>query len=358
MDDLKVRLPHKSYDIFIGSNILKDIREQINNTVNLDNSVKKIAIITDSNVEKIYGSTIVELLSYDNTIGIKLITIRPGEQSKNLKTVERLYNELLDFHITRSDLIIAFGGGVVGDISGFVAATFLRGVPFIQIPTTLLAQVDSSVGGKVAINLPKGKNLVGSFYHPDGVFIDVGLLQTLKDRYFTDGLSEIIKYGCIKDRDLFYQLLRLDELNKNSKDIANIIYKCCDIKRKIVEEDERDIGNRMILNFGHTIGHAIEKAYNYKKYTHGEAVAMGMYHITNKSEAQGLTERGTTKILKKILEKYNLPYELPDVVRDEILDNVKLDKKTKGDTINLILLSKIGEGYIKEINITEVSKFI
>ncbi|MDV2934331.1 3-dehydroquinate synthase, partial [Enterococcus faecalis] len=171
------------------------------------------------------------------------------------------------------DLIIALGGGVVGDLAGFVASTFLRGISFIQIPTSLLAQVDSSVGGKVAVDLERGKNLVGSFYHPELVLIDPNMLGTLPEKYFNDGLGEVIKYGCIKSKELFEKLEGFENKEDLKENIGEIIYECCNIKREVVEYDEKDLGERMILNFGHTLGHAIEQIYNYETYSHGEAVA-------------------------------------------------------------------------------------
>ena len=190
--------------------------------------------------------------------------VKAGEESKSFETLLKVYDKLLDFKINRGDIIIALGGGVVGDMTGFAASTFLRGIPLIQIPTTLLAQVDSSVGGKVAVDLPRGKNLVGSFYNPKAVFIDPLLLGTLSDKYVCDGMGEVIKYGAIKDRELFYKLLDYENKEAVLKDIDKIIYNCCRIKATMVEADERDTGERMLLNFGHTIGHAIEQFFNYK----------------------------------------------------------------------------------------------
>ncbi|EKY26424.1 putative 3-dehydroquinate synthase [Clostridium celatum DSM 1785] len=255
-----------------------------------------------------------------------------------------VYNELLDFNLTRSDLIITLGGGVIGDLGGFVASSYLRGIDFIQVPTSLL-EVDSSVGGKVAVDLERGKNLVGSFYHPKAVLIDPEVLNTLDNRFFIDGMAEVIKYGCIKDK-MFFEFLY--EMENNSDVIDNmerVIHKCCDIKRIVVESDEKDKGERMLLNFGHTLGHAIEQYYNYTKYTHGEAVAIGMYEITKISEAKGLTVKGTAERIKEILIKYNLPYKM-DVNIEEILDTINLDKKKLGKSLNLIILKEIGNSEI------------
>ena len=202
--------------------------------------------------------------------------------------------------------------------------------------------MDSSVGGKVGVDLSKGKNLVGSFYHPKKVIIDPEVLETLSDRVFNDGMAEVIKYGCIKDKDFFDKLFEY----KNKEDVMNnieyIIHNCCKIKKEVVEKDEKDTGERMLLNFGHTIGHAIEQYYNYNKYTHGEAVAIGMYEITKISEASGETKTGTAEVIKNILIKYGLPYEL-DIDINEIKDTISLDKKNINNKLNLIFISKIGE---------------
>lgn len=357
MHSLDVQLPYEKYSIYIETGILDNIGEEIARLIEYKKLRKKVLVITDFNVDKLYGNNIRNSLSKNN-IKSKIIYIEPGEKSKSIKSAERIYNELLKFEMTRQNLIIAFGGGVVGDLGGFVASTFMRGIPFIQVPTTLLAQVDSSIGGKVAVNLPMGKNLVGSFYHPKAVYIDSIVLNTLENKYFYDGIAEVIKYGCIKDKGLFGKLKEID-IKKSSTDILEqIVYKCCNIKGRIVEEDEKDTGERMILNFGHTIGHAIEKVYNYEKYTHGEAVAIGMYTITKKSEEMGLTEKGTANEIKKLLIKYNLSYELPKIQKNEIIKAMKSDKKNSGEFINLVLLRKIGEAYIKQVKFHDIKKFI
>ena len=247
-------------------------------------------------------------------------------------------------------MIIAFGGGVVGDVAGFAASTYLRGIPYIQVPTTLLSQVDSSIGGKVAVNLNVGKNLVGSFYQPRLVLIDTKVLDTLPDRYIKDGMAEVIKYACIEDEEFFDFLNNLDVSNLSSN-IEDIVYKCCNVKKLYVEEDEKDTDIRMKLNFGHTIGHAIEKYFDYKKYTHGEAVAMGMYNITVNSEESGYTKEGTSEKIKGILIRFGLEYSLPEMDREILEQTIKNDKKNLSNKLNLIYLKKIGEANI-------VSKFI
>ncbi|WP_432407562.1 3-dehydroquinate synthase [Wukongibacter sp. M2B1] len=353
MCTLKVKLPQKEYSIIIEREILGSIGRKIKKIYRN----KKIAIITDSNVEELYGKSIMNSLNEEG-FETKIIVIEPGEESKSLDTASNIYKELLDFEITRGDMIIAFGGGVVGDLAGFVASTLLRGIPFIQIPSTLLAQIDSSVGGKVAVNLPEGKNLIGSFYHPEVVFIDPELLKTLDKRFLYDGMAEVIKYGCIRDKRLFDKLMKFKDEEELFSNMEEIIQSCCAIKRDIVERDEKDTGERMLLNFGHTIGHAIEKHFGYKKYTHGEAVAIGMYNITKKSEEIGITDKGTVKHIEEIITKYSLPYIMPETNRDEIIKAIGIDKKNKGDSLNIVLLHRIGESFIKKINRKDVDKYI
>ena len=338
--ELKVDLKDRSYPIIIEKGLINRVSEEIRKVY----KGKKIFIITDDNVNKYYGGKISEELK-KNDFEVKLLALKPGEETKNFNTLPIVYNELLDFNLTRSDLIIALGGGVIGDLAGFVASTYLRGVDFVQIPTSLLAQVDSSVGGKVAVDLDRGKNLVGSFYHPKCVLIDPEVLNTLDNRFFIDGMAEVIKYGCIKDKQFFDYLEKMENNQQLINNMEVVIHKCCDIKRQVVENDEKDKGERMLLNFGHTLGHAIEQYYNYTKYSHGEGVAIGMYVISKISEEKGLTKKGTSQRIKDILVKYNLPYEL-DVNIEETLEAINLDKKKLGNDLNVIILKEIGNSEI------------
>lgn len=338
--ELKVDLKDRSYPIIIEKGLINRVSEEIRKVY----KGKKIFIITDDNVNKYYGGKISEELK-KNDFEVKLLALKPGEETKNFNTLPIVYNELLDFNLTRSDLIIALGGGVIGDLAGFVASTYLRGVDFVQIPTSLLAQVDSSVGGKVAVDLDRGKNLVGSFYHPKCVLIDPEVLNTLDNRFFIDGMAEVIKYGCIKDKQFFDYIEKMENNQQLINNMEVVIHKCCDIKRQVVENDEKDKGERMLLNFGHTLGHAIEQYYNYTKYSHGEGVAIGMYVISKISEEKGLTKKGTSQRIKDILVKYNLPYEL-DVNIEETLEAINLDKKKLGNDLNVIILKEIGNSEI------------
>ncbi|MDK2918897.1 MAG: 3-dehydroquinate synthase [Candidatus Petromonas sp.] len=353
MDIVTVELQQKKYPIFIQRGLIKNIGQKLKNIY----KNKKIAIITDTNVENLYGEKLRDSLQKEDYL-IKTIIVEPGEKSKSFEALQKIYDELLDSEMTRGDLLITFGGGVVGDLGGFAASTFLRGIPFVQIPTSLLAQIDSSVGGKVAVNLPRGKNLVGSFYHPEAVFIDPDLLKTLDRRFLHDGMAEAIKYGLIKDKQLFQKLFNYETKEELFENMEQIIYRCCSIKKMIVEKDEKDTGERMLLNFGHTIGHAIEKYFKYEKYTHGEAVAIGMLAITKKSEEIGITEKGTADLIKEILIKYELPYEMPEMDMEKLMKTIGVDKKNKGQIISIVLLKGIGDSFIKKIDRDGIVKYI
>ncbi|MBM7872112.1 3-dehydroquinate synthase [Clostridium pascui] len=350
--ELRINLTEQSYPIYIGRGVLGRLGEEIKKIY----SNKKIAVVTDENVDKFYGEKVKSTLEKSGFQVFKIV-VKPGEKSKSIEELVNLYNNILDAEITRGDLIIALGGGVVGDLTGFAASTLLRGIPYIQIPTSLLAQIDSSIGGKVAVDLPRGKNLVGNFYHPQAVFIDPDVLDTLDKRFFYDGMAEVIKYGCIKNKELFYKLMECDE-KRILESIEDIIYTCCCIKKEVVEKDEKDNHDRMILNFGHTLGHAIEKYYNFEKYTHGEAVALGMYIITKKSEEMNLTKKGTAELIGEVLSKHNLEHEIYLEDRESILKAISFDKKSKGEFIDIILLKDIGESFIHKIEKEKISSFI
>lgn len=350
---ITINLSSKSYNLYVERGLIKKIGENIKKIYN----GKKIALVTDNNVNNIYGDTVKNSL-VDNNFTVKKIVVPAGEKSKSIEVLLNLYNNLLDFNITRGDLIIALGGGVVGDLTGFAASTILRGVPFIQIPTSLLAQIDSSIGGKVAVDLPRGKNLIGSFFHPEAVFIDPDTLKTLSTEFLHDGMGEVIKYGAIKSSTLFSKLESFKDDADLLNNIDDIIFQCCSIKKDVVEKDERDTGERMKLNFGHTIGHAIEKYFNYSKYSHGEAVSLGMYYITVKSENMGLTEAGSSEKIKNLLLKYDLPFKITGLDKKKILEAISHDKKNNKSNINLILLNKIGDAFIHKIDKSKVKDFI
>ncbi|MFI3325292.1 MAG: 3-dehydroquinate synthase [Clostridia bacterium] len=300
----------------------------------------RIMLISDTNVFPIYGRRIMNSLS-EKGFTVDKFTFLAGETQKNMNTVSEMYAALADKAFTRTDLVLAVGGGVVGDMAGFAAATYLRGIDVVQVPTSLLAQVDSSIGGKTGVDLPFGKNLVGAFHQPKLVITDPMVLETLPDEYMVDGLGEVVKYACIYDSQLFEDL----ESGKAIDNIEDTIYKCIDCKREFVENDTKDFGQRMLLNFGHTFGHAIEKLHNFKEVSHGRAVAIGMYLVTTVSESLNLTEKGTADRIKALLIKLGLPFEdINDF--ESIIDATKLDKKSVGKMINLIFLSEIGKAFI------------
>ena len=311
----------------------------------------RAVIISDTNVSPIYSQRVKNSLE-KNGFETSVFVFQAGESSKRLSTIENMYTHLFERNVTRTDIIIALGGGVTGDMAGFAAATYLRGIDFVQIPTSLLAQVDSSVGGKTAVDLPTGKNLVGAFWQPILVLIDPDTLNTLPEKFFKDGLGEVVKYGCIRSKSLFEKLE-----NENAKDfIDDIIFECVSIKRDVVEHDERDTGERAILNFGHTLGHALEKLNNYTNLTHGEAVSAGSAIITRISENHGLTEIGTAQRIENLLKKYDLPIN-SDFPLSDIVNATRVDKKSTGKSIKFVFLKEIGECFVQKINTADFGEF-
>lgn len=352
MKTITVNLGAIKYDVKIENGLLNNMSREIKEVY----GGSKIAVITDENVYGLYGAQIKEPLQKSG-YEVSFIIVEPGEKSKSIDILKKVYEGLINNGITRSDLIVAFGGGVIGDLSGFAASTFLRGVRYIQVPTSLLAQIDSSIGGKVAVNLEQGKNLVGSFYHPVKVIIDPMVLHTLSEKLVRDGLGEVVKYACIKDEAFYDELMNMKTREQLFQSIDNVIYKCLNIKKELVERDEKDAGDRMLLNFGHTFGHAIENYFNYE-YSHGEAVSLGMYYITEKSESLGLTEKGTSDKIKDILINFNIQYKLPSSLNmDAIKNTIYLDKKNISGSIKLILLKKIGASYIESVPVKEINNF-
>lgn len=309
-------------------------------------------IITDSNVSPLYASLVKESF-LSAGLNVFIFDFKAGEAQKNLSTIYDIYHFLAENQISRQDFIAALGGGVVGDIAGFAAATYLRGIPFIQLPTSLLAQIDSSVGGKTGVDIPQGKNLVGAFWQPSYVIIDPHTLHSLPPEYFADGLAEAIKYGCIKDKNLFNRLLY-----ENAHDfIDDLIYTCVKIKSEVVQKDEFESGNRIILNFGHTFGHAIEKLHGFSGISHGQAVGIGMVIAAKSGQSHGLSAPGTSDLISKVLRKYNLPINTNFSIAD--ITNASLsDKKSTGDCIKLVLLKDIGNAFVHKIKKSELADFI
>jgi 3-dehydroquinate synthase len=313
---------------------------------------RKVCIVTDSHVAEHYLAQVEAIAAAHCASAVHFI-FPAGEESKTLATVENLYEFLIQNKFERRDMLAALGGGVVGDLTGFTAATYLRGIDFVQIPTSLLAQVDSSVGGKTGVDIAQGKNLVGAFYQPKAVLIDPDTLSTLPDQFITDGMAEIIKYGCIKDSEFFEMLANGDALEH----IDYVIETCVKIKRDVVNRDEKEAGERMLLNFGHTLGHAIEKIYNYTGITHGMAVAVGMVMMTKASEKHGLTEAGTAYKIEEVCATYGLP-TTDDASLEKIAEAAQTDKKTSGSSINVVLLEKIGTSFTKKVAISDLLDFI
>ena len=336
---LTVNLGEKSYPIYIENHILRRAASFVPEVFN----GKRIMIISDDHVFPLYGEML--LKSLKETYECSALVLPHGESTKNFQSLPVIYSALLKAKISRSDLVIALGGGVIGDLAGFAAASFLRGVKLIQIPTSLLAQVDSSVGGKVAVDLPEGKNLVGAFYQPSMVLIDPTVLSTLPKRFINDGMGEVIKYGCIKDASLFELLESHNSFERLNDVLPSIIERCVDIKRIVVEHDQFDTGERMLLNFGHTLAHTIEQRCNYERESHGEAVGIGMYQLSLIAEEKGLTAAGTSERILGLLQTYGLPYA-SGFTLGELTEAITLDKKNLGGKLNLILLKKIGESYI------------
>lgn len=330
-------------EIYIETGLLGCAAQEIRKVF----SPSRVHIVTDSNVAPLY----LDVLAQQFDLPVSSTVLPAGEEHKRLSAVEGIYHDMLAAGMTRKDLVIALGGGVVGDITGFAAATFLRGVSLCQIPTTLLAQVDSSVGGKTGVDLAEGKNLVGALYQPRLVLIDPALLDSLPQTTFADGMAEVVKYGYIANPDI----LRMVSAPDFRANIGDIIYECVKIKRDVVAIDEHDTGLRMILNFGHTIGHAVEKLGNYTELTHGQAVAIGMVAALRLGALRGDPDLSAPLI--ELLGQLGLPTELtPD--REAIFGALLSDKKKFGGTVNFILVRTPGQAEITPIEAETLHEYI
>lgn len=353
MKTLTVSLPGRDYDILIERGLLTRAGE-LCKAVLL--RARKLAVVTDTNVGPLYAKWVKAALEGAG-FTVQVTTLPAGEHTKCVDSLSELWEGFMAFGLTRTDAVIALGGGVIGDLAGFAAATVLRGVDFVQIPTTLLAQVDSSVGGKVAIDLKAGKNLAGAFWQPRLVLMDPDVLDTLDDKTFADGMAEVIKYGCIRDEDFFDFLESHPSRALVMENIEHVLYTCCDLKREVVVEDERDTGVRMLLNFGHTLGHAYELAGNYELYTHGQAVAAGMVKAAELGAALAVTPAGTARRITALLEQFRLPTAI-SCTHAQYADAVGLDKKGAGADISLILLERIGHAVARKMPKAEVLKLL
>jgi len=339
---VRVPLANRSYEIVIGNRMARQLGERCR-ALNLGT---RCAIISDTNVARRYGKATETSLCASGFQPV-LITVPAGETAKSVGTVQRCYDQLARHRLERQSFIIALGGGVVGDLAGFVAATYLRGIPFVQVPTTLLAQVDSSVGGKVGVNLKAGKNLVGAFYQPRLVLCDLNTLRTLPPREFRAGLAEVIKYGIIYDASLFAQLERdLPKLLKlHTETLAGVISRCCEIKAEVVGQDETESGLRAILNFGHTIGHALEAISRYGKYLHGEAISIGQVAAAELSISLSNFSPGDSERVADLFRRAGLPtsVRLNKQEQEKLFAAMRLDKKVSGGEIKFVLAKRIGE---------------
>lgn len=354
MESIKVNLGERSYPIYFGSAVLKDFGRNYKRFF----KSKKVVVITNPTVGSLYYRDIHDSLLQEG-FEVNRIDVPDGEEYKTLAWASKLFDKLIALKADRQTPLIALGGGVIGDLTGFVAASYLRGVPFIQVPTTLLAQVDSSVGGKTGVNHRRGKNLIGAFYQPRFVYIDVDTLKSLEVRELKAGMAEVIKYGVISDAKLFKYLETNMDLftrttNHESRTTAllHIIKRSCAIKASVVEADEREGGIRAILNFGHTFGHAVEALTKYKDYKHGEAVAIGMVYAAELSYKAGLCKKDVIQRLRTIISRAGLPIAPPAFSRTSYFKAMELDKKVLGGEMRFVLVENIGKVRIEKVDIS------
>ncbi len=348
---LRVHLDERSYPIRIGYDTLRDAGEAIAEAT----GATRAAVISVERVARLYAPRLERSLRGAGVRCTRLL-VPDGDRTKNLRQAARLYDDLLAFGADRGTAVIALGGGVVGDLAGYVAATFLRGVPFVQVPTTLLAMVDASVGGKVGVNLPQGKNLVGAFYQPRLVWMDVATLESLPPRQRRAGFAEMIKHAAIWEADLFTRFERDAHkvLELDPEITAELLERSCAIKAEVVSRDEREAGVRMLLNFGHTLGHAIEALGGYRGLLHGEAVSVGMAFAARRSEALGHANVGTAQRLGALLEYAGLPVEIPKKPRKAYLDALRVDKKRTERHIRFVVLREIGHATAVPLTPSEI----
>lgn len=340
MEKVSVDLGAKSYKIYIGENILSGVGEKIRHLV----PGNQLLLVTNPTVRKIYGEPVMNSLKaagYDVVVG----EVPDGEQYKNPEMALKLYDTAFDARLDRQCGILALGGGVIGDLAGFIAATFMRGVHFIQVPTTLLAQVDSSVGGKVAVNHPRGKNIIGAFYQPRLVLSDIAVLRSLPEREFCAGMAEVIKYGIIWDGDFFSYLEHNRERikAKETKALEHIVKASCFIKARVVEQDETEQGLRAILNLGHTFGHAFEALTHYQQYVHGEAVAIGMVTAARVAVNMGLLKANEAERIEALISAYGLPVNFSSLSVDDIIAATHHDKKVQAGKVRFVIPDAVGQ---------------
>lgn len=334
---------HTEYDVLIGKNLIKNAGKLIKQVI----SPCKIAVITDDVVDRIYSETLVESLEKQKYQVVKFV-FHSGEASKNMETYTDILNFLALNQLTRTDAIVSLGGGVVGDMAGFCAATYLRGIKYVQVATTLLAQIDSSVGGKTGIDLKEGKNLVGAFYQPSMVICDVNVLSSLPERVFRQGMGEVCKYA-ILDKEIF------EHVENNLADIEKLVYLCVDYKKRIVEEDEFESGNRKLLNLGHTVAHGIEVFSNYK-IAHGDAVSMGVKVVINSAYRLKYIDNETRERMLNVISKCSDCVLFKYTVQ-EVLQAVVYDKKRSGDLISIVMVHGIGDCRVEKIKFSRLMEY-
>jgi 3-dehydroquinate synthase len=341
MQTLTVNLGERSYPVHVGAGLLEQAGELLQQA-----GVRgKVAVVTNPTVAQLYLDPLHEALT-NAEFEVTPILLPDGEEHKNLKSLVSIYDRLIGERFERKSCVLALGGGVVGDVAGFAAATYLRGVSYVQVPTTLLAQVDSSVGGKTGINHESGKNLIGAFYQPKLVLIDVAVLRTLPHRELAAGLAEVIKYGIIQDPALFELLeQRMEKLLGSDRELlSQVITVSCAIKARVVEADEREEDYRAVLNFGHTIGHALEAVTGYRQLLHGEAVAVGMVKAVTLSMQQGFCDTASFNRVAALVRKAGLPVEIPSgVLPQNLIQAMEVDKKVAGGKIKFIMCEGIGK---------------
>jgi len=341
-----VNLGDRSYTIHIGAGLLEDVPDHVRKA---GLASGRVALVSDSNVMPLYGDKVRQSLA-DAGFAVVLCTVPAGEGSKTADKAAELCRSFLLGELDRTSSVIALGGGVVGDLAGFVAATYMRGIPYVQVPTSLLAQVDSSVGGKVGVNLPEAKNIVGSFYQPRAVIIDVSTLQTLPDREFRAGLAETVKYGVIADADVFSMMESRYEaiLAQDRGILEELVERCCRIKADVVQQDEKERGVRVTLNYGHTIGHAIEAASGYDTFLHGEAVAIGMDGAARIAARLGLTDDGFVQRQARLLGSFGLPVAWAEMPIAQVVAAMKLDKKRAAGALRFVLPCEQGRVTVRD----------
>ena len=343
MQTLRVELGERAYAIHIGEGLFSSA-ELILPQLDLP----RVAIVTNTTVAALYLEHLAGALRVRG-VDVISIVLDDGERYKDWATLNRIYDALLERRCDRKTTLIALGGGVVGDLAGFAAASFMRGIPLIQVPTTLLAQVDSAIGGKTGINHPRGKNMIGAFYQPRLVLADTAVLETLPPRELSAGMAEVIKHGLIRDGAFFAWLEQnMEKLLACDQDaLAHVVRRCCEIKAAVVAEDERETGVRALLNFGHTFGHAIESGLGYGKWLHGEAVAAGMVMAADLSRRMGLIARADVERIIALLKRARLPTAPPDIAPERLLKLMGVDKKAEGGRVRFVLLDGIGAASIR-----------